>query len=229
MKIKLPTELLINKKGVARKYCILRYHDDVVDTINCKFNHKTGEIIFMTDRFSTYAIAYSDEKMDIKLDPSQESGIILAKNETAQLNVTVTPEGDANQTVTFTSSDEKIAKVDSTGKVTAVSNGTATITIRTEDGSVAKAVTVKVSIPESESKPEEVKPADPAKPVKPAEPAKPANSSGTQTAITPAPTTEGDKSTAAKTSDNTDCVIWLSILLMGIVTILAAGKRRKNS
>ena len=229
VKIKLPTELLINKKGVARKYCILRYHDDVVDTINCKFNHKTGEIIFMTDRFSTYAIAYSDEKMDIKLDPSQESGIVMGKNETAQLNVTVTPEGDANQTVTFTSSDEKIAKVDSTGKVTAVSNGTATITIRTEDGSVAKAVTVKVSIPESESKPEEVKPADPAKPVKPAEPAKPANSSGTQTAITPVPTTESNKNTAVKTGDNTDSVIWLSIILMGIVTILAAGKRRKNS
>lgn len=65
------------------------------------------------------------------------------------LTVTVTPDYAADKTVTWSSSDEAIAKVDADGMVTAVKGGTATITVKTADGSheAACAVTVKEDIP----------------------------------------------------------------------------------
>ncbi len=55
--------------------------------------------------------------------------------ETLQLTATVAPENASNPTVTWSSSDEGVATVDETGKVTAVAPGTATITATTNDGS----------------------------------------------------------------------------------------------
>ena len=59
----------------------------------------------------------------------------------------VTPSYADNKRVTWKSSDEKVATVDANGKVTAVSNGTATITVTTEDGKHSAEVTVTVKIP----------------------------------------------------------------------------------
>ena len=64
--------------------------------------------------------------------------------ETLQIKVTVTPADAANTKVTYKSSDAKVATVDANGKITAVANGTATITVTTEDG--AKTATVKVTV-----------------------------------------------------------------------------------
>ena len=50
----------------------------------------------------------------------------IGKNET--LTATVAPDDATDKTVTWTSSDESVATVDSNGKVTAVASGTATIT-----------------------------------------------------------------------------------------------------
>ena len=68
--------------------------------------------------------------------------------ETSQIKVTVTPADAANTKVTYKSSDTKVATVDANGKITAVANGTATITVTTEDGAKAATVKVTVSIPE---------------------------------------------------------------------------------
>ncbi|MBD5508253.1 MAG: S8 family serine peptidase [Lachnospiraceae bacterium] len=64
--------------------------------------------------------------------------------ETVQMEVTVTP-ADANTGISYTSSNEKVAKVNSTGLVTAVGNGKATITAKTTDGSNKK-VTLQVQV-----------------------------------------------------------------------------------
>lgn len=65
-----------------------------------------------------------------------------------QLRATVTPSDAANKSVSWTSSATAIATVDNTGKVTAVSAGTATITVKTADGgktaTCAVTVTTKV-------------------------------------------------------------------------------------
>lgn len=62
------------------------------------------------------------------------TSIKVGANET--LTATVTPEG-ASQTVTWTSSDDTKATVDANGKVTAVAEGTATITAKTANNKSA--------------------------------------------------------------------------------------------
>ena len=61
------------------------------------------------------------------------TSIAVGANET--LTATVTPDNATNKNVTWTSSDITVATVDSTGKVTGIKAGTATITVTTEDGS----------------------------------------------------------------------------------------------
>ena len=59
----------------------------------------------------------------------------LAVGKSFALNATL-PEGTASA-LTYTSSDEKVARVDGSGRVTAVGNGTATITVSTFDPGVS--------------------------------------------------------------------------------------------
>ena len=68
--------------------------------------------------------------------------------ETSQIKVTVTPADAANTKVTYKSSDTKVATVDANGKITAVANGTATITVTTEDRAKMATVKVTVAIPD---------------------------------------------------------------------------------
>jgi uncharacterized protein YjdB len=64
----------------------------------------------------------------ISLDAT--SATLLA-GQTKQLTATVTPDDASDKTVSWSSSNEKIATVDATGKVTAVAGGAATITAKT--------------------------------------------------------------------------------------------------
>ncbi len=69
----------------------------------------------------------------------------LEEGKTVVLKATVSPENATNSTLNWSSSDEKIATVDESGKVTAIGEGTATITVETTDGSNLSATcTVKV-------------------------------------------------------------------------------------
>ncbi len=72
----------------------------------------------------------------------------LAKNTISPLTATVLPTNASNKNVTWSSSNTSVATVNSGGVVTGVSKGTATITVRTEDGNFTATcvVTVKVSV-----------------------------------------------------------------------------------
>lgn len=63
---------------------------------------------------------------------------------TVQLVPTVLPTNADNQSVTYSSSTVSIASVSSTGLVTAISNGTATITVRTSEGGFIATCTINV-------------------------------------------------------------------------------------
>lgn len=65
---------------------------------------------------------------------------------TYQLEANVTPINATNQAITWASSNPNIATVTDTGLVTAVSEGTATITVTTEDGQKVATCTVTVRI-----------------------------------------------------------------------------------
>lgn len=69
---------------------------------------------------------------------------------TLQLSATVLPTNATNKNVTWSSNNSAIAKVEN-GKVTALSAGTATITVKTEDGN--KTATCVVTVKEVETKP----------------------------------------------------------------------------
>ena len=75
----------------------------------------------------------------------EELSLVAGENET--LTASILPLVASNQKVTWTSSDDTVATVDKNGVVTAVSAGTAVITVTTEDGSLTASCTVTVTVP----------------------------------------------------------------------------------
>lgn len=82
----------------------------------------------------------------------QSSFTLTKKGASKQLSATVYPSNATNKKVTWRSSNSRVATVNSSGKVVAVGNGTATITAKSSNGRTAK-VTVKVSIASASAKP----------------------------------------------------------------------------
>lgn len=68
----------------------------------------------------------------------------LEVGQTGTLTATVKPDNATNKTVTWTTSNDKVATVDNNGVVTAVGKGTATITAAADGKTAACTVTVKV-------------------------------------------------------------------------------------
>lgn len=75
-----------------------------------------------------------DPDVDVTGVSLDKSELTLAVKGTYTLKATVAPSDASNKSVTWKSSDDKIATVDKDGKVTAVAIGKATITVTTEDG-----------------------------------------------------------------------------------------------
>ena len=71
----------------------------------------------------------------------------MEPGETFQLEALLQPGIATNKTVTWSSSDESVATVDGTGKVTAENTGSAVITVTTESGGLTAACTITVKIP----------------------------------------------------------------------------------
>ena len=69
------------------------------------------------------------------------------KNRTVSLSATVLPMDAVNKSVVWSSSNSSVARVDSLGNVTSVSNGTCIITVRSLDGSKVDTCTVTVDAP----------------------------------------------------------------------------------
>ena len=106
------------------------YHrsDELTETANAtgeyyKYNSDTGILTLYVKSFSPFAVAYKVPATGIALDETAE----VAVGKTVTLTATLTP-ADSTDSVTWTSSDPKIATVDPDGKVTGVALGTATIT-----------------------------------------------------------------------------------------------------
>ena len=89
-------------------------------------------------------------KVTVKVNPIPVSKITLnktsatmTKGDTLTLKATIAPSNATNKTLKWSSSDTNIVKVSSSGKVTAIKNGTATITCKSADG---KKVTCKITV-----------------------------------------------------------------------------------
>ena len=63
-----------------------------------------------------------------------KASLELTEGDKATLTATVFPDNATNKSISWTSSDERIATVSANGEVTAIAHGKATITVTTEDG-----------------------------------------------------------------------------------------------
>ncbi|KAA1243387.1 Ig-like domain-containing protein [Aquimarina sp. RZ0] len=80
-----------------------------------------------------------------------DSNVSLNVGQTRDLNATVRPNNASNKSVSWSSNNTNVATVNSNGLVTAKSNGTATITVTTQDGNkkATSRITVNGSAPPS--------------------------------------------------------------------------------
>ena len=107
------------------------------------------------DEFKIYStVATEDQIQEIYTSEGgilPVTGVSLDKNtasidigEEIELIAAITPARATNKAVTWSSSDNTIAEVDSTGKVTGISTGVATITVKTIDGNFTASCLVTV-------------------------------------------------------------------------------------
>ncbi|MCI5889689.1 MAG: LPXTG cell wall anchor domain-containing protein, partial [Lachnospira sp.] len=77
LQIAVPEKLLNKDSNIERTYKIIRVHNGevtVLDSDKCQFNEKTGVITFKTDKFSTYAIIYTDRAKEVISGGSEAGG-----------------------------------------------------------------------------------------------------------------------------------------------------------
>ena len=95
---------------------------------------------------ATCRVTVSDR--EIKVTEITLAALAIYVGESKAITATVKPDDATNKELTWTSSDETVATVDATGKVTGVKIGTATITATARDGSgVSGSCTVTVLSP----------------------------------------------------------------------------------
>ena len=227
--VSLPESLIQTDSTISRAYKIIRLHDGIVDSFDAEFDKETGTLKFVTDRFSTYAIAFTDTQLATNITLTPDSTILTKKGETVQLIATITPENTLDKKVIWSSSDSSVATVDANGLVTAVSNGTVIITATTEEGGKTATTKVTVNIPsDSDSKNIDDNVGNNNN-----------NSDGKSNgkANANASITEKNKNsnnqklTSSKTGDSSDVTLWTTVFalsLAGVIDLLARMKKYKR-
>ena len=102
--------------------------------INTRFTSDMGYDLRLNDAGE---IELYVDILDESVELDQTSLTLEYGGPSAQLTATVLPENATNKNVSWSSSDESVAVVDSNGKVSAVDGGTAVITVKTTNGNTA--------------------------------------------------------------------------------------------
>ena len=116
-------EIRIKKNGTARITVTSVADDSISDWVEFT--------VYLTNRVTSVSLDYST--------------LSLWEGEEKQLTATVYPTDAENQRITWTSDHPEVATVTNTGYVTAVKDGTAVITVTTEDGGQTASCVVMVS------------------------------------------------------------------------------------
>jgi len=108
-------------------------------TLNAKVVGKTTLTVSAGEFTKTYEVEVHDPVLVTKITIKSEKGKkTLKAGEKLQLLENVEPDNADNVDVTWSSSDNKVATVDSQGEVTGIANGNVTITATAQDGSGVK-------------------------------------------------------------------------------------------
>lgn len=94
---------------------------------------------------ATSAITVTSSNVAVTSVSLSPSTVSLSVGATQQLTATVLPSNATNKNVSYSSNNTGVATVNASGLVTAVSNGTATITVTTADGNKTSTCAVTVS------------------------------------------------------------------------------------
>lgn len=108
-----------------------------------------GSIIITVTTHDGGFTAECDVKVDAKVKVTvslSKSSLTLAAGESDRITATVEPDAASKKGVTWSSSNESVATVSSTGEVTAVSAGTAVIAATSNEGGARASCTVHVGI-----------------------------------------------------------------------------------
>ena len=98
------------------------------------------------DKTATCSVTVKKKVVAVTSISLDKTSLELAQGETATLTATVKPDDASDKTVTWTSDKATVATVDANGKVTAVAEGTATITAKAGDKTATCTVTVKKNV-----------------------------------------------------------------------------------
>lgn len=71
--VKIPDSIINSDSSINREYVIIRNHDGEVESITPTYNKDADTLTFETDRFSDYAIAYKDTKVEKKQPAASET------------------------------------------------------------------------------------------------------------------------------------------------------------
>lgn len=116
-------------------------------TPNTEYSFSVSEVIGDNESEKSEVVTVTTKYSDVESISVSPKTNNLEADDTRQLNATVEP-STAKQDVTFTSDNDEVATVNSSGLVTAVAEGEATITV-TADGKTDTA-TINVTEPEPE-------------------------------------------------------------------------------
>lgn len=138
---------IVAPSTAADKTVIWKSSNTKVATVDSKGNIKGlvngSAIITATAKDNVKVFKKVAVKVSTKTLKLNKTSLSMTAGKTETLKATVTPSDSTDKTVTWKSSNTKIAKVDSKGKVTGIAKGTATI-IATVKG--AKEVKIKVTV-----------------------------------------------------------------------------------
>ena len=104
-----------------------------------------GKLSFKTEHFSVYCVAVPTDKYQAAKVEVDKETVNMCVGNTATITANVLPEKADDKNLTFVSDDEKIVTVDENGKLTAVSAGKATITVKSAVDGVQAIVDVSVT------------------------------------------------------------------------------------
>lgn len=119
------------------------YGSDFGMRINCRRNSsRTANTIYIYG--AEIDVTYTAEDVHVTGVTLNKNSLSLEEGDTEQLTETVAPSNATDKSVSWSSSNTSVATVSSSGLVTAVSAGSATITVTTTDG--AKTATCAVTV-----------------------------------------------------------------------------------
>ena len=100
----------------------------------------------LSSHIATSSVTIPAQTVPTSVSLNKTSATLTSKGATVQLTATVSPNNATDKSVTWKSSNTSVATVSSSGLVTAVGSGTATITVTTNSGSKKATCNVTVSI-----------------------------------------------------------------------------------